>query len=265
MPMVTTQTHWIDTTRGRLFAQSWTPAHDTDGAPLVLLHDSLGCVAMWRDFPQQLAQATGRTIIAYDRLGFGQSSAHPGQLAVTFIEDEATEGFQAVCQHFGLGPFWVLGHSVGGGMAVACAAAHPHLCKGVITLSAQAFVATETLDGIRAAKQQFESSSKMDRLAIHHAGKAQWVLRAWTDTWLSDGFRSWSLDPQLPKVSCPVLCLHGENDEFGSSQHPERIAQGVAGLSQHHMLKGCGHMPHREHTQEVLAKVYAFIGDARAI
>lgn len=150
-------------------------------------------------------------------------------------------------------------------MAVGCAAAHPHLCEGLITLSAQAFAAPETLAGIRAAKMQFEAPTQMARLANYHAQKADWVLYAWTNTWLSDGFRSWSLDPQLPKVSCPVLSLHGENDEFGSAQHPELIAKGVTGLSQHHILKGCGHMPHREHTQEVLAKVYSFICDARAI
>lgn len=86
MQRVTTQTHWIEAPRGRLFAQSWTPTHDTGEAPLVLLHDSLSCVTIWRDFPQQLAQATQRRIIAYDRLGFGQSSPHPGQLAVSFIE-----------------------------------------------------------------------------------------------------------------------------------------------------------------------------------
>ena len=111
------QAHWIATAQGKLFAQEWAPLQ-AQGAPIVLLHDSLGCVALWRDFPAQLAQATGHRVIAYDRLGFGRSDAHPGLLRLGFVEDEAQQGFTALRDYFGLGDFIVFGHSVGGGMAV---------------------------------------------------------------------------------------------------------------------------------------------------
>lgn len=130
-----TEQHWIDTPQGRLFAQCW-QTFEAQKDVIVLMHDSLGCVALWRDFPERLARACGRRVIAYDRLGFGRSDASPGELPLSFVEDEATSGFQAVCEYFDLSQFVVFGHSVGGGMAVCCAASHPDRCKAVITESA---------------------------------------------------------------------------------------------------------------------------------
>lgn len=120
MQQISTGQHWIDTPDGQLFAQSWNPAKES-GSPIVLLHDSLGCVALWRDFPMRLAQESGRRVVAYDRLGFGRSAAYPGLLPSSFVQDEALGRFQALCQTLNLNQFVVLGHSVGGGMAVGCA------------------------------------------------------------------------------------------------------------------------------------------------
>lgn len=253
---ITCQDHWIDTPHGRLFARDWQPARE-NAAPLVLLHDSLGCVALWRDFPAQLAQASGRRVIAYDRLGFGRSDPHPGRLAPSFVEDEAHEGFMALCEQIGLERFALLGHSVGGGMAIGCAAAHPRACLGLISESAQAFVGAETLAGIRSAERQFAEPGQLERLARYHGNKAQWVLRAWQ----SEAFAAWSLAPLLPQVRCPLLCLHGEQDEYGSPEHPRRIAEGVAGPARLLLVPDCGHVPHREKPEPVLAAAAGFLGE----
>ena len=253
--------HWVATARGRLYAQSWTPPQP-QGVPLILLHDSLGCVALWRDFPERLAQATGRQVIAYDRLGFGRSDAHPGILPVTFVQDEPLVDLAAVVRHFGLTQFVVFGHSVGGGMAVYAAAAFPDACVGVVTESAQAFVESVTIDGIRAARDQFAQAGQMERLQKYHGSKAEWVLQAWIDTWLSEAFRPWSMDAQLPMVTCPVLCLHGDHDEYGSLQHPQRIARGVGGAVTLSILRGCGHVPHRERADVVLSELGTFLTPA---
>ncbi len=154
MQQISTCQYWIDTAQGQLFAQSWTPS-EACGAPIVLLHDSLGCVALWRDFPVRLAHASGRRVIAYDRLGFGRSAAYLDKLPPSFIEDEAHGSFRALCRQLDLSQFVLLGHSVGGGMAVGCAAVYADACRGLITESAQAFVDSATLDGIRVAEQQF--------------------------------------------------------------------------------------------------------------
>lgn len=258
MTQVMTQEHWIRTPRGQLFVKIWTPAGER-GAALALLHDSLGCVELWRDFPARLAQATGRRVIAYDRLGFGRSDPHPGSLPASFIQDEANQDFLSVCRQLELGGFLVFGHSVGGGMAIGCASAHPQACMGVIAESAQAFVDAGIVDGIRAAKRQFANAEQMERLKKYHGEKAAWVLDAWTETWLAEEFSQWSLDPQLPKVQCRALILHGDRDEFGSARHPARIAELVSGPASMRMLTNCGHVPHREYPDAVLEAVSAFL------
>lgn len=254
----TSQTHHIPTPDGLLFAQVWVPDL-AQGSPLVLLHDSLGCVALWRDFPQKLAAATGRTVIAYDRLGFGNSAAHPSELALSFVADEAQQGFAQVLQYFGLENFVVLGHSVGGGMAICCAAHYPQACQGLVTIAAQTFVEDRTIAGIRSAQQQFAQPGGMERLAKYHGTKADWVLRAWTHTWLSAGFAHWRLDGVLPQVCCPTLAIHGALDEYGSNTHPQMIASTVQGPASLEILPGCGHLPHKEQAAHCVALIAAHL------
>ncbi|ALN60792.1 hydrolase, alpha/beta fold family [Lysobacter enzymogenes] len=254
---------WIAGEGGRLFAQRW-PRRDAAAAPIVLLHDSLGCVALWRDFPARLAAASGREVIAYDRLGFGRSDPHPGALAADFVASEAGGGLRAVCDALRLQRFVLFGHSVGGGMAVAGAALHRSRCAGLIAESAQAFVEDRTRAGILAARAAFARPEQMERLRKYHGDKAPWVLRAWIDTWLDDGFAGWNLDAPLAQVACPTLVLHGDGDEFGSARHPERIAAGVAGAATLRLLADCGHVPHRERGDEVLGIVAAWLESSGA-
>lgn len=253
--------HWVSTPDGRLFVKCWSGGRGAgDGlAPIVLLHDSLGCVDLWREFPEQLSRATGRRVIAYDRLGFGRSDPYPGALGHGFIGDEATGGFTAVCDHLDVGDFVVFGHSVGGGMASGCAATHPDRCQALITESAQAFVEERTLAGIRDAQRAFAEEGRFDRLRTYHGDKAAWVLDAWVSTWLSEAFRHWTLDDVLQEVRCPVLAIHGEDDEYGSRIHSERIAAASDGSATIEMLPDCGHVPHREREDDVLAAVSAFL------
>lgn len=254
------QQHHISSPLGIVFAQVWT--HDlAKGAPIVLLHDSLGCVALWKGFPSLLAQATGRTVIAYDRIGFGQSSAYSGALPLSFIADEAQRSFAAVRDYFGLEQYVLLGHSVGGGMAVNAAAAYPQQCLALITLSAQSLVEVHTTKGIRQAKLQFQQPEAMNKLHKYHADKAQWVLNAWTETWLSEEFAAWSLALCLPDVHCPTLVIHGALDEYGTEEHAQRIAQGVSGKATLVVLPECGHVPQREQTEHCLALIRQHLAD----
>ncbi|WP_407636892.1 alpha/beta fold hydrolase [Advenella kashmirensis] len=125
-------THQILTSQGRLYAQSWSlpPAGANGQTPIILLHDSLGCVPLWRDFPEKLALATGHPVIAYDRLGFGRSDPHPGTLTADFIAQEATQVMPQVLAAFDIDRFIACGHSVGGAMAVQAAAQFADACKG---------------------------------------------------------------------------------------------------------------------------------------
>lgn len=253
--------HWIATPRGRLFARSWNVANPATGPSIVLLHDSLGSVGLWRDFPDRLAAATGRSVVAYDRLGFGRSDPHPGRLAPDFVHSEARGDFAHVREAFGLARFVAIGHSVGGGMAAAVAAAYPDACTGLVTESAQAFVEDRTVDGILAAKRAFASRGQVERLAKYHGDKTRWVLDAWIDTWLAPEFADWNLDGELRRVRCPVLAIHGEGDEYGSMRHPERIASLAAGPASVAKLD-CGHVPHREQAAEVIEAVRGWLDDS---
>lgn len=252
----------IDTPQGRLFARCW--GERGAQAPIVLFHDSLGCVALWRDFPARLSQASGRQVIAYDRLGFGRSDPHPGLLDRHFVQEEAGQVFPLLCGQLGIEHFIAFGHSVGGAMAVSCAARFPARCQGLVTESAQAFVEERTLAGIRHARQAFADEAQFDRLRKYHGDKAQWVLDAWVDTWLAPDFLHWNLDEELPRVHCPVLAIHGEHDEYGSLRHPERIRTLSTGPAAAEIVPACGHVPHREQENVVIEAVGRFLGPLAA-
>ena len=245
--------HRVEGPAGSLFARSWHPGEEA-GAPFLLLHDSLGSVDLWRDFPGRLARATGHRVVAYDRLGFGRSDPYPGRIAPDFIAAEAAT-IGHVADRLGLERLILFGHSVGGGMAVCAAARRPELCAAVVTESAQAFIEERTLAGIREAREAFAEPGQIERLARYHGGKARWVLDAWIDTWLDPGRSGWSLDDELARVACPILALHGADDEFGTRAQPERIGRLAAGPSEVVILDGCGHVPHRERPEAVLAPV----------
>jgi len=246
---------------GSLYAKRWRmPMGDAaQKAPMILLHDSLGCVALWRDFPQALALATGRSVIAYDRLGFGQSSPHPGALSPRFIVDEARGDFAQVLAQLSVDRFVALGHSAGGGMAIAIAGVWSDRCCALITESAQTFVEARTLQGIRAAKLAFAGPEQLLRLKKYHGQKAQWVLDAWVNTWLSPAFASWNLDAEIPRIQCPVLAIHGLEDAYGSVAHPQKIATLAIVPVTLECIPACGHVPHREHSETTLNAIAQFL------
>lgn len=257
---------WVQHPQGRLFTRTWQPAAagassptPAAPAPIVLFHDSLGSVALWRDFPSRLSEATGRAVIAYDRLGFGQSDRREGRPSLAFVAEEAGQFFPLLREQLGLSRFVALGHSVGGGMAVHCAADFADDCEALVTIAAQAFAEDRTLEGIRAARDLFQDPAQVDRLARYHGDKTAWVLDAWIGNWLHPRFAEWSIDAALPRVRCPVLAIHGELDEYGSTVHPKRIVAGVSGPAQALILPGVAHVPHREQPGTVLQAISDFL------
>jgi len=244
----------------RLFTRSWTSSDPEQNrrAPILLLHDSLGCVELWRSFPEKLAAATGRRVVAYDRLGFGRSDPHPGKLGVDFVADEGHSVIPQLCDRLGIGDFVACGHSVGGGMAIETAARWPQRCRALVTIAAQTFIEELTLAGIRVAERDFQDPDNLARLARYHGDKTPWVLDAWIGTWLSPAFAEWALDRPLAGVRCPVLAVHGELDEYGSARHPQRIAEGRGEAL---ILPGIGHVPHREAESALVKAIAGFLAE----
>lgn len=251
---------FVDVRGGRLFARTWgdwPPSHPHP--PIVLFHDSLGSVELWRDFPSRLAVETGHPVVAYDRLGFGRSDPNPGVLDFGFVCEEARTSVPALRTALAIDRMILFGHSVGGAMAVVAGAEWPQATVAVITESAQAFVEDRTLAGVRDAKLAFEAPDQLERLARYHGAKAGWVLNSWTGTWLAPRFADWTLDDDLRGLRCPVLAMHGGRDEFGSRAHPERIARLAPMPTDVVVFEDCGHVPHREQPDLVMRTVRSFL------
>lgn len=243
---------------GKIYVKKWTPATVTEETPIILLHDSLGSVELWRNFPKELSENLSQPVIAYDRLGFGKSDSREKLPSIEFIHEEASKYFPIIKEKLNIQEYILFGHSVGGAMSI-CIAALDRYCKGVITVAAQAFVEDKTIDGIKKAKEFFESSGQLQKLEKWHGEKALWVLRAWTDIWLSSKFSSWSLQNCIQHVKCPVLAIHGEDDEYGSIAFPEFIAKNTGGVGLLSIIKNCKHMPHKEQSEKVINLTKHFV------
>jgi pimeloyl-ACP methyl ester carboxylesterase len=260
MDSIQTEEFKIDVVGAQVYVKKWSLNNARSNVPIVLMHDSLGCVELWRDFPQSLATNLSCPVIAYDRLGFGKSDPRSAMPSLQFISEEASLYFPLIKAALSISSYILLGHSVGGGMSIVIAANDAD-CKGVVTIAAQPFLEERTKAGILTAKNQFALPGQFQRLERWHGDKAKWVLDAWTNTWLSPDFAGYSLAECLGNVRCPVLVIHGVKDEYGSTAFAKFIATRVGGVSKLLILEECGHMPHKEKPQLVIEAVAEFLAD----
>ncbi|MDQ3023316.1 MAG: alpha/beta hydrolase [bacterium] len=258
-PSISSNDRVVGLPEGRLFTRVWLASVSTL-TPILLLHDSLGSAELWRDFPEALCAATGRSVIAYDRLGYGRSDAHPGLLADDHIETES-ETVALLLDQLGVDHFVAFGHSIGAEMAVACGSRLPQRCAAVIAECAQSWIEDKTLRTIAAAREQFNDPEQLEKLRRYHGDKAEWVLDAWHGTWFRPSMREWSILPELPNLRCPLLVLHGADDKFVSLEQPRTMARSGGGPSRLEIIDGCGHIPHRERMDVVLDVVSDFLRD----
>jgi pimeloyl-ACP methyl ester carboxylesterase len=246
----------------RLHAEQLAPPRADGGPVLVLLHDSLGSVRLWRDFPERVAEATGLGVLAYDRRGHGASDPFDAEVRTpAYLHDEAAV-LERVLGAAGVESAVLFGHSDGGSIALLAAALHPRRVRAVITEAAHVFVEERTLAGIREAQRAIETGNLLSRLERHHGDKAGPLAAAWIDTWLSPAFRDWNIEAELRRIRCPVLAFQGSEDEYGTEAQVHAITQGVAGPSRSVIFPGLRHTPHREDPDTVLGLVAEYVADA---
>jgi len=232
-----------------------------EGRPsLLLLHEGLGCVAMWRDFPAKLAAMTGCRVIVWSRPGYGGSQPYPEAREIGYMHREAEESLPALLDGLNIERPVLIGHSDGGSIALIFAGAFPEVPLGIAVLAPHEFVEEITLLGIRSARSVWESTDWPKKLGRYHLNAPR-VFREWNDTWLSPPFRDWNIEPYLPKIRCPVLAIQGEDDEYATMRQIEVIAEQVPG-TQLLKLPNCGHTPQRDQEAVVLAALSEFVNRA---
>jgi pimeloyl-ACP methyl ester carboxylesterase len=239
---------------------AWLNRDSADAPLIVCLHEGLGCVAMWRDFPQRLCDACGCRGLVYSRYGYGGSTPRPwGEgLPLDFLEREARQALPAFLRAAGVETRpWLFGHSDGASIALLYAAAFPQALAGAVVLAPHIFVEDVTIAGIVAAKRAYAATDLRERLARYHADPDA-VFVGWHERWLDPAFRGWSIEALLPAIRCPLLAVQGFDDEYGTMAHLEGIKRHVP-HAELLKLADCGHSPHRDQPQAVIDATAAII------
>jgi pimeloyl-ACP methyl ester carboxylesterase len=230
----------------------------TPGATIVLLHEGLGSISMWRDFPRQVAQVTGHEVLVYSRHGYGRSAPLTAPRPVRFMHDEALVVLPALLDSLEIRRPILLGHSDGGSIAIIHAGGSGREVAGLILLAPHVMVEDISVASIAAARVAYTQGDLRARLVRHHED-VDGAFRGWNDVWLRPEFRDWTIEEYLPRITCPVLAIQGEDDEYGTMAQVERIAHAVA-RAQILELADCGHSPHKDRAEEVLEAIRGFVG-----
>ena len=251
MPFITITGHRIE--------YASIPGDDPAAPVLLLLHEGLGSVAMWRDFPAKLAAATGCTVIVYSRYGYGKSSPIAAPFTVGYMHREALEVLPALREALDLANPIIMGHSDGASIALIHAGAGKWPVRALIIEAPHVFVEDVSVKSIAAAKIAYRSTDLRQRLARFH-DDVDGAFQGWNDIWLAPDFRRWNIEEYVPHITCPTLAIQGTDDEYGTLAQIESIERQVKGAFEKLLLPPrCGHSPHRTQEQATLAAIARFI------
>ena len=252
----------VDLGDRRLRVRRLAPRQD-DGlerTTLIFLHEGLGCIEMWRDFPQRLCDATRCPGIVYDRTGYGRSSPWPADPGIRYMEIEADEVLPRLLARLGIEDCVLVGHSDGGTIALNYAAARSRAAAR----RGHPGGACPERAGLRVGHRQARarpspSGDLRQRLAKYHGDNVDGAFRLWSDAWLTPGFEPMDADGRLPAVMVPVQAVQGEDDEYGSELQLGIIAGKVGGYCETRLVPDCGHSPHLQQPAYVLSEIARFI------
>jgi pimeloyl-ACP methyl ester carboxylesterase len=230
-----------------------------DLAPtLVFLHEGLGCLAMWRDFPEALAKATGTGAFVYSRFGYGRSATTTLPRPLTYMHEEAAL-LPTILSEAGIREAILVGHSDGGSIALIHAATGDARIRGLALEAPHVFCEDVSVASIAAAKEAFEKGDLRARLTKYHGDNVDVAFRGWNDAWLDPGFRAWNLEGLLPAITAEVLVVQGEDDAYGTLAQVDAIARGLRAPFTRCILPACGHAPHKDQREATLAVMTTFV------
>lgn len=249
----------IDLPRGIIEYQWYHPAARCARDPVILLHEGLGSVSLWKDFPASLAQASGRAVLAYSRYGNGQSAPLRAPRQPGYLHDEALEVLPLLRERLAITSCALLGHSDGASIALIHAGARRWPVSRAIVMAPHVFVEDLSLESIAQAREAYATTDMKARLSRHHADpdSAFW---SWCNIWLDARFRDWNIEEFLPAIEAPVLAIQGYDDEYGSMEQIHRLVRTVE-MIEVLKLEDCGHSPHRDQPEKVLGAVTAFLDE----
>lgn len=231
-----------------------------ENTPFILfLHEGLGSIDMWKDFPQKLCQLIGLNGIIYDRKGHGASDPINKPRSKDYMEVEALNYLPEFINQLDIKNPILFGHSDGGSIALLYASKYP--VKAVITEAAHIYVEEITLQGIRAALPYLQSQTGLEKLGKYHGNKTKALIHAWADTWLADWFRDWNISEYLKDIKAPALLFQGQEDEYATDKHLEDIQKGIGENAHAFLLPNCKHIPHFQAHEKVLQACYRFLSN----
>jgi len=227
------------------------------GPTLVFLHEGLGSIRQWRDFPEKVARATGCRALVYDRYGYGKSDVlrEPG-VGVEFMHDGALNELPELLENLKIENPVLVGHSDGASIALIYAGTYP--VRGVAVLAPHVFVEDNGLESIKAIHDAFETGDLRAGLGKYHRD-ARKTFHLWADAWLDPAFRQWNIEEYLARIKCPLLAIQGEKDEYGTMAQLDAIKAQAGGPCELLKLPDCGHSPHKDQPEKVLNSVSGFI------
>jgi pimeloyl-ACP methyl ester carboxylesterase len=240
--------------------QSWL---DHGNPLLVFLHEGLGSIGQWKNFPFLLSSATRCPALVYDRYGYGQSESLKEPRYTRFLHDEALVYLPELLSKLGFSERKqiIIGHSDGGSIAIIYSAEFIKIVAGVIVEAPHVLVEDATLGGLLFIREESKKARFMELLGKYHGDKLPYLVDSWIANWLSPQSIDWNIENYLPSITCPVLAIQGSEDHFGSFAQLDSIQRKTAGHTELMYIDGCGHIPHKQEKEVVLKRMTEFIFD----
>ncbi len=247
------------TVHGRRIESTWCGPRPDLAPTLVLLHEGLGCLGMWRDLPARLAERSGYGVLAYSRPGYGKSDPVPLPRSLSYMHEEAFDVLPAVLDQAGVGKAILVGHSDGASIAAIYAGGRQDFrVRGLALMAPHFFVEDLSIRSIAAAREAYQNGDLRARLARYHGDNVDVAFRGWNDAWLHPGFREWRIDEYLSHIRVPILIIQGVDDRYGTLEQV-RLAEGEAYCPVETLiLERCGHSPHLDHPQPTVDAIAEF-------